>query len=408
LTFVFSQCYDFNRFIETAYTERVEEMSFGNHVQLKVYQQIEPNIIPVTFEELEAKARERLDPKPFDYVGASAGLGVTAKNNQKAFEKWEIIPRMLCDTSSRDLTVELFGTKHPYPVLLAPIGVQSIVHPDGELASARAAAAMKIPFIASTASTYSLEKTAAAMGESERWYQLYWSRDREIADSMVKRAEKAGYSAIVITLDTPMMGWREKDIEHAYLPFLEGKGIGNYLEDPVFLSKLERSPEEDIRSAIMLWAQVFGNPSLTWEDLKYIKNQTSLPILLKGILHPDDARLALKHGVDGIIVSNHGGRQVDGAIPAIEALPGIVDIVKGEIPVLMDSGIRRGSDVVKALALGAKAVLLGRPYMYGLALAGEEGVKQVIRNLLADFDLTMALSGKRSVKELSMDLLRHI
>jgi lactate 2-monooxygenase len=383
-------------------------MSFGNLVQLKVYQQLENNVIPVSFEELEAMAREKLDSKPFDYVGASAGAEVTAKNNNLAFENWRIVPRMLCDTLERDLSVELFGKKLLFPLMLAPIGVQSIVHPDGELASARAAAAMGVPFIASTASTNSLEKTAAAMGDGERWYQLYWSSDREIAASMVKRAEKAGYSAIVITLDTPMMGWREKDIEHSYLPFLEAKGIGNYLEDPVFLSRLERTPQEDIRSAIMLWAQVFGNPTLTWKDLEFIKAQTSLPILLKGILHPDDAKLALEHGVDGIIVSNHGGRQVDGAIPAIEALPDIVDVIKGEIPVLMDSGIRRGSDMIKALALGAKAVLLGRPYMYGLALAGEDGVKQVIRNLLADFDLTMALSGKRSVAELSRDMLKQI
>lgn len=381
-------------------------MSYGNQVQFKVYQNLEGNIIPVSFEELEAKAKEHLDAKPYDYVAASAGAEITVKNNTKAFEKWNIVPRMFCDTSTRDLSVELFGKKLPYPLLLAPIGVQSIVHPEGELATARAAAAMEVPFISSTASTYSLEKIAEAGGNSSKWFQLYWSNDREIAASMVRRAEAAGYGAIVITLDTPMMAWREKDIEHAYLPFLQAEGIGNYLEDPVFCSRLEKSPKEDIRAAIMLWAQVFGNPSLTWKDLQYIRMQTSLPILLKGILHPDDARLALEHGVDGIIVSNHGGRQVDGALPAIEALPDIVDVVNDQIPVLMDSGIRRGSDMVKALSLGAKAVLLGRPYMYGLALAGEEGVKQVLRNLLADFDLTMALSGKRSVDELNRDLLK--
>nr|WP_263326550.1 lactate 2-monooxygenase [Neobacillus sp. Marseille-Q6967] len=383
-------------------------MSYGNRVQLKVYQQLEENIIPVTFEELEKKAKEHLDPKPYDYVAASAGAEVTARNNNKAFEKYQLIPRMLCDTSKRDLSVELFGKKLSYPLFCAPIGVQSIVHPEGELASARAAAAMGVPFISSTASTYSLEKIATEMGESEKWFQLYWSNDREIAASMVKRAEAAGYSAIVITLDTPMMAWREKDIEHAYLPFLEAKGIGNYLEDPVFCSRLERSPMEDIKSAIMLWAQVFGNPALTWKDLSYIRMHTSLPILLKGILHPEDAKLALEHGVDGIIVSNHGGRQVDGAIPAIDALPEIVEVVKDEIPVLMDSGIRRGSDMIKALALGAKAVLVGRPYMYGLALAGEAGVKQVLRNIISDFDLTLALCGKRSISELTPELLKKV
>ncbi len=369
---------------------------------------MEKNIIPVSYEELESKAKALLDAKPYYYVAASAGAEITAKQNNKAFEKWQIVPRMLCDTSKRDISIELFGKKLPYPLLLAPVGVQSIVHPEGELASARGAAAMNVPFIASTASTYSLENIASEAGQGERWFQLYWSNDREIAASMVKRAEAASYSAIVITLDTPMMAWREKDIEHAYLPFLEAKGIGNYLEDPVFCSRLERSPQEDMKSAITLWSRVFGNPTLTWKDLEFIKSQTSLPILLKGILHPDDAKLAVEHGVDGIIVSNHGGRQVDGAITAIDALPEIVDAVKGEIPVLLDSGIRRGSDMIKALALGAKAVLIGRPFMYGLALAGEDGVKQVLRNLLADFDLTLALSGKRSVDELNRDLLKKI
>lgn len=383
-------------------------MSFGNSVQFKVYQQFEKNIVPVSYEELEAKAMEHLEAKPYYYVAASAGAEVTAKQNNKAFEKWQIVPRMLCDTSNRDLSIELFGKKLSYPVLLAPVGVQSIVHPEGELATARAAAAMEVPFIASTASTYSLEKVAGEMGQGQRWYQLYWSNDREIAASMVKRAEAAGYDAIVITLDTPMMAWREKDIENAYLPFLEGEGIGNYLSDPVFCSRLEKSPQEDMRAAIMLWARVFGNPTLTWKDLEFIKRQTSLPILLKGILHPEDAKLAVEHGVDGLVVSNHGGRQVDGAIAAIDALPDVVDAVEGKIPVLMDSGIRRGSDILKALALGAKAVLVGRPYMYGLALAGEEGVKQVLRNLIADFDLTLALSGKTSAAELCRDLLKKV
>jgi lactate 2-monooxygenase len=383
-------------------------LSFGNSVQFKVYQQFEKNIVPVSYEELEAKAKEHLEAKPYYYLAASAGAEVTAKQNNKAFEKWQIVPRMLCDTSNRDLSIELFGKKLSYPVLLAPVGVQSIVHPEGELATARAAAAMEVPFIASTASTYSLEKVAGEMGQGQRWYQLYWSNDREIAASMVKRAEAAGYDAIVITLDTPMMAWREKDIENAYLPFLEGEGIGNYLSDPVFCSRLEKSPQEDMRAAIMLWARVFGNPTLTWKDLEFIKGQTSLPILLKGILHPEDAKLAVEHGVDGLVVSNHGGRQVDGAIAAIDALPDVVDAVEGKIPVLMDSGIRRGSDILKALALGAKAVLVGRPYMYGLALAGEEGVKQVLRNLIADFDLTLALSGKTSAAELSRDLLKKV
>lgn len=383
-------------------------MSYGNQVQLKVYKEQEKPIVPVSFEDLEREAKEKLQAEPYYYVAASAGGEETTKANREGFSKWKIVPRMLCNTSIRDLSTDLFGKKLQYPILCAPIGVQSIVHEEGELASARAAASMGVPFISSTASTHSLEKVAQAAGDGAKWFQLYWSSDREIAASMVKRAEAAGYDAIVITLDTPMMAWREKDIENAYLPFLQGKGIGNYLEDPVFRSRLTESPEKDMMSAIMLWAQVFGNPALTWNDLQYIRMQTSLPILLKGILHPEDAKLALEHGMDGIIVSNHGGRQVDGAISAIEALPEIVDVVNGEIPVLMDSGIRRGADVVKALALGAKAVLVGRPYIYGLALAGEAGVKQVLRNLIADLDLTMALSGKKSIGELDRYLLKRI
>ncbi|SET36183.1 L-lactate dehydrogenase (cytochrome) [Salinibacillus kushneri] len=381
-------------------------MNFGNEVQAMVYQQAEESIVPPSYEELEQKAREHLDSKPYDYVASSAGAEITKRQNNQAFEKWQIVPRMLRDTSERDLSIELFGRKLPFPLLCAPIGVQSIVHPEGELSSAKGAAAMNIPFISSTASTYSLEETAEVMGNKDKWFQLYWSRDREIAASMVKRAEEAGYNAIVITLDTPMMGWREKDIDHAYLPFLQAKGIGNYLSDPVFLSRLDEPPEKDMMSAIMLWSQIFGNPALTWDDLDFIKAQTTLPIILKGILHTDDAKLAVEHGVDGIIVSNHGGRQVDGAIPAIDALAEVVEVVGDRVPVLMDSGIRRGSDMLKALALGAKAVLIGRPYMYGLALAGEAGVKQVLRNLIADFDLSMALSGKKSTQELNRDLLR--
>ncbi|MCM3584474.1 lactate 2-monooxygenase [Mesobacillus maritimus] len=384
-------------------------MSFGNQVQFKVYREQEKAVVPVSFEELEQAARKKLDASPYYYVAASAGGEETAKANREGFNRWKIVPRMLCDTSKRDLSIELFGKTIPYPILCAPVGVQTIVHEEGEIASARAATSMGVPFISSTASTHSLEKVAAAATEdSLKWFQLYWSSDREIAASMVQRAERTGYAAIVITLDTPMMAWREKDIENAYLPFLMGQGIGNYLEDPVFCSRLEKPPHEDIVAAITLWSQVFGNPRLTWEDLQFIRMQTSLPILLKGILHPEDAKLALKHGVDGIIVSNHGGRQVDGAISTIDALPEICDVVNDEIPVLLDSGIRRGADIVKALSLGAKAVLVGRPYIYGLALAGEAGVKQVLRNLIADLDLTMALSGKKSIQELDSSLLKRI
>ncbi|WP_174732415.1 lactate 2-monooxygenase [Mesobacillus harenae] len=383
-------------------------MSFGNVVQQKVYNHLEEAVVPVSYEDLEREAKNKLEAAPYYYVAASAGGEETADANREGFLKWKIVPRMLCDTSKRDLSTELFGKKLSYPILCAPIGVQSIIHPEGELASARAASEMDIPFISSTASTHSLENVAEATGDGLKWFQLYWSNDREIAASMVKRAEAAGYSAIVITVDTPMMAWREKDIENKYLPFIQGKGIGNFLEDPVFCSKLAKPPKEDMASATKLWSQVFGNPTLTWDDLQYIRMHTSLPILLKGILHPDDAKLAVEHGMDGIIVSNHGGRQVDGAIAAIDALPDVCEAVAGRVPVLMDSGIRRGADVVKAIALGAQAVLVGRPYIYGLALAGEAGVKQVLRNLIADLDLTMALSGKKSLAEIDRSLLKKV
>lgn len=381
---------------------------YGNHVQNEIYQRKVRPSIPFRFEELEQKAREKLEDGPYYYVAGGAGAEDTMRSNRNAFDHWQIVPRMLNNVEKRDLKVTLLGETYSSPLMLAPIGVQSIVHTDGELASARAASSMKIPFIASSASTYSMEEIASVMGNSPRWFQLYWSNDHEIAASMLGRAEASGYSAIVVTLDAPMMGWREYDLENAYLPFLSGEGVGNYMSDPVFRSRLKDPPEVDVKAAATLWSQVFGNARLTWEDLEFLRDHTSLPILLKGILHPDDAKLAIDHGMDGIIVSNHGGRQVDGAIGALDSLPMICQVVNGRIPVLFDSGIRRGADVVKALALGASSVLLGRPYMYGLTLAGEQGVKDAIRNIIADLDLTMALSGQTSVSELNPSLLTNV
>ncbi|MGG4167836.1 lactate 2-monooxygenase [Rossellomorea vietnamensis] len=383
-------------------------IQYGNHVQNQIYQKKVRPSIPFRFEELEQMAREKLEDGPFYYVAGGAGGEETMRANRSALDRWQIVPRMLNNVENRDLKVTLFGETYSSPLLLAPIGVQSIVHPDGELASARAAASMNVPFIASSASTYSMEEIASVMGDSPRWFQLYWSNDLEIAASMLRRAEASGYSAIVVTLDAPMMAWREYDLENAYLPFLSGEGVGNYVSDPVFRSKLKHPPEVDGNAAAILWSQVFGNASLTWDDLDFLREHTRLPILLKGILHPDDAKLAVDRGMDGIIVSNHGGRQVDGAIGALDSLPVICDVVNGRIPVLFDSGIRRGADVVKALALGADSVLIGRPYMYGLTLAGEQGVKDVIRNILADLDLTLALSGQSSISECDPSLLTDV
>ncbi|WP_088069663.1 alpha-hydroxy-acid oxidizing protein [Gottfriedia luciferensis] len=379
--------------------------NFGNNVQLQVYGSGKKSAIPVRYEELEMLAKEKLDEGPFYYIAGGAGSERSMNENRLAFDKWKIVPRMLRNVSERGMSVNLFGKTYHSPILFAPIGVQSIAHPEGELEAAKAAAELKIPYITSTASTYSLEKVSNVIGDNPKWYQLYCSSDMEIAASMMKRAEANGYEAIVITLDTSIMGWREKDIENAYLPFLQGQGIGNYIEDPVFRSRLNKTPEDDPQSAILLWTKLFGNPSLTWDDLVYLRQQTKLPILLKGILHKEDAKLALEYGMDGIIVSNHGGRQVDGTISTLDALECICSEFKGKFPILMDSGIRRGSDVYKALAIGADAVLIGRPYMYGLALAGKNGVLQVMRNILADFDLTMALSGQKSISELNPTLL---
>ncbi|MFB4169400.1 lactate 2-monooxygenase [Virgibacillus sp. JSM 102003] len=384
--------------------------NFGNQVQFNVYQTMtspDPERLPVVYEDWEKQARDVLEDGPYHYVAGGAGGGKTMKSNLRAFDRWNIVPRMLRNVDDRDLSVNLFGHTYNFPLLHAPIGVQSIIHEEGDLGSARACAEMGVPFIASSASTVPMEKIAETMGDAPRWFQLYWGKDPDVTASFLKRAEASGYSAIVVTLDTPMLAWREYDLKNVYLPFLLGEGVGNYLTDPAFRSKLEKPPEEDPTAAIMHWTQVFGNAGLTWEDIAFLRKHTNLPILLKGILDPEDAKLALDYGADGIIVSNHGGRQVDGAISALEALPQVCNVVQNKIPVLMDSGIRRGSDIIKALSLGAKAVLVGRPFMNGLAVAGGDGVKEVMKNMIADLDLTLALSGKRSVEELDRSLLRE-
>ncbi|MCP3027249.1 alpha-hydroxy-acid oxidizing protein [Halobacillus sp. A5] len=383
--------------------------NIGNEVQFKVYQNMsdpDPDRLPVIYEEWKERARQVLEDGPYYYVAGGAGGEQTMEANREAFNQWKIVPRMLRNVENRDLTVMLFGETYESPLMHAPIGVQSIIHPDGEIASAKAAAAMGVPYIASSASTAPMEEIAKVMGDAPKWFQLYWNRDPEVTASFLKRAEKAGYSAVVVTLDTPMMAWREFDLKNVYLPFLAGEGVGNYLSDPAFCSKLTHSPKEDPAATIMHWTKTFGNPSLTWSDLSFIKEQTSLPIVLKGVLHPDDAQMAVEQGMDGIIVSNHGGRQVDGAIGALDALVDICEVLHHQIPVLFDGGIRRGADVIKALSLGADAVLIGRPCMYGLAAAGETGVREVLQNLLADVDLTMALAGETSVRALNRSILK--
>ncbi|MGZ8740479.1 MAG: alpha-hydroxy-acid oxidizing protein, partial [Gaiellaceae bacterium] len=308
--------------------------------------------------------------------------------------------RLLTGNSERDLSVDVLGTPSPFPFFLAPIGVLSIAHPDGELAAARAAAALRVPFILSSAASHSIEEIADAMGDAPRWFQLYWVSDREVVESLVHRAEASGYSAIVVTLDTLTLGWRPRDLRNAYLPFRQGEGIAQFTSDPVFLSRLSVPPEEDPLVAAGTMLAMFANLALRWEDFAWLRELTTLPLLAKGVLTADDARRAIDSGVDGIVVSNHGGRQVDGAVASLDALLEVRSALGPDAPVLMDGGIRGGSDVLKALALGANAVLLGRPYVYGLAVGGQPGVEAVLQQLAAETDLTLALIGGTVAREL--------
>ena len=395
--------------------------------------------VPIDLAALEAEAREAMSEEGFAYIAGGAGTESTILENREAFERWRIVPRMLRDVSDRDSSITLFGDELPSPFLLAPIGVLEMAHPQADMAVGRAAAAEGIPFVFSNQASVPMEEVAGAMGDGPRWFQLYWSTSDELVESLVSRAEACGCSAIVVTLDTTLLGWRTRDLDLAYLPFMRGMGIAQYTSDPVFESLLEAETdgEEDLSEesslnlstlkvlvdlvtsypdglvenlksgkplqAVQTFIDIYSRPSLTWEDLSFLRELTDLPILLKGILHPDDGRRAVEEGVDGVIVSNHGGRQVDGAIGAFDALPDVVEAVDGRVPVLFDSGVRTGADMFKALALGAEAVLLGRPYCYGLAAGGEAGVRSIVRNYKGDFDLTMGLAGCRSIGEISRD-----
>lgn len=386
-------------------------------------------VVPTDARLLEARARALMSAEAFAYVAGGAGLERTMLANRAAFDRWRIVPRMLRDVSARELGVELFGAKLPAPVLLAPIGVLEMAHRDADLAVARAAAALGVPMIFSSQASVAMESCAGVMGAAPRWFQLYWSQDDALVENFVRRAEACGCGAIVLTLDTTMLGWRPRDLNLGYLPFLRGKGIAQYTSDPVFRASLAspmpeagEAPRPKLtlrtllalaemaragasRAAVQRFVATYSRPSLTWKDLSWLRKRTKLPLLLKGILAGEDARRAVESGVNGVIVSNHGGRQVDGAVGALDALPDVCEAIDGRIPVLFDSGIRSGADVFKALALGARAVLLGRPYVYGLGVAGEAGVRDVVRNLVAEFDLTMGLAGCRSVAEITRDVL---
>lgn len=398
--------------------------------------------VPTDASRLEAAAERVMSKEAFAYFAGGAGGERTIDANRAAFERRRIVPRMLRDVERRDPSISLFGRRLPAPLLIAPIGVLEMAHREGDLAVARAAASLGIPMIFSNQASFSMEECTRVMGDGPRWFQLYWSKSDELVASFVRRAESCGCEAIVLTLDTTMLGWRPRDLDLAFLPFLHGKGIAQYVSDPVYRKLLDQPLEEASevktpvnfhsvtaflemlrkypgglleklrsghpRAAVQRFVATYSRPSLTWDHVTKLKTMTKLPILLKGILHPEDAHEAVTRGADGVIVSNHGGRQVDGAVASLDALPRVVEVVAGRIPVLFDSGIRGGADVFKAVALGAAAVLLGRPYVYGLALAGEAGVREVIANVIAEFDLTMGLAGCRSVEEVAQTRLADV
>jgi lactate 2-monooxygenase len=362
---------------------------------------------PADLSRLEEAAKAVMAPEAYDYIAGSAGSGDTARENLEAFRRWRIMPSMLTDVSAPSFSSTVLGTRLTTPFLLAPVGVLKIAHPDGEPAVARAAAAQGVPIIVSTAASTAMEEVAEASGDGQRWYQLYWPKDRAVAASLMGRARAAGYTVLVVTLDTRTLAWRPRDLAHGYLPFLRGIGIQNYLSDPAFRAALGSPADDDLSAAILRWTQIFGDTSLTWDDLPFVRQHWDGPIVLKGIMSVPDAIRAASAGMDGIVVSNHGGRQVDGAVGALDALPAVADAVGSRLTVLFDSGVRGGADMLKALALGAQAVLIGRLYAYALALGGEAGVRHVLRALRQEFELTMRLSGLASLSELGPDCLQR-
>lgn len=389
---------------------------------------------------LEEQARGRMSEAAFAYIAGGAGEERTMAANRSAIDDWRIVPRYLRDVETRDTGIELFGSHLPSPFLLAPIGVLEMAHAQADRAVASAAAAERVPFIFSNQASVPMEETAGCMGDAPRWFQLYWSKSNDVVASLVERAENCGCSAIVVTLDTTMLGWRPRDLDLAFLPFLRGQGIAQYTSDPVFMQQVSERPDSrrppeaplnqhaigtaiaqarnvpgktfanlksgKARRAVQHFIETYSRPSLTWDELSFLREHTKLPILLKGVLDAENAKRALDHGIDGIVVSNHGGRQVDGAVATLEALPEIAATVDGRMKILFDSGIRSGADAFKAMALGADAVCIGRPYAYALAIAGEAGVRECLQNFKADFDLTMGLAGCRAVSEIDRKAIK--
>ncbi|AWB93480.1 alpha-hydroxy-acid oxidizing protein [Aeromicrobium chenweiae] len=399
--------------------------------------------VPTDFAELERRAAKASSAKAWAYVAGGAGEGRTMRNNRAAFDRWAVVPRMAHGEAARDLSVDLFGKSLPTPLLLAPVGAGQLIDPDCDLHVARAAAATGVPYVFTNQGGTPMEETAAAMDGGRHWMQLYWSTDEDLVDSLIGRAEANGAEALVVTLDTTLLGWRPQDLNLGSLPFAQGKGIGQYTSDPRFLQIVRdriaaakssgtkpdttitlgaikslismtrqhpgsfwsnlRSPEP--RASVETFLDIYSNPGLRWSHIETLRERTRLPVVLKGILHPDDARRAFDLGVDALVVSNHGGRQVDSSIASLDALIAVREAIGPEPTVLFDSGIRTGADVFMALAHGADACLLGRPYMYGVALAGQAGAEAVIANVLAELDLTMALTGASRARDISPELV---
>lgn len=371
---------------------------YQNDIYLAGLRGVVPTI-PVDFATLEERALAAMPPFVRGYVQGGCGDEHTQRVNADAFRGWGMVPRMMVDGSARDLSVELFGLTLPSPLFMAPIGVTGLCTQDmhGDLAAARASAATGVPLTASTLSSDPLEDVAALLGDTPGFFQLYTPKDKDLAESLIGRAKAAGYKALVVTLDTWVTGWRPRDLNAANFPQLRGHVLTNYFSDPVFRAMLAKPPEEDPAAAVGTWARNFGKV-LTWADMPWLRSTTKLPLVLKGICHPDDARRAVDAGADAIYCSNHGGRQANGGIAAIDMLPAVVEAA-GDTPVLFDSGIRSGTDVVKALALGARAVGVGRPYSYGLALGGAAGAAHVLKCILAEADLLMAVNGHPTIAD---------
>ncbi|KAG4413682.1 hypothetical protein IFR04_013186 [Cadophora malorum] len=362
---------------------------------------------------LEEQAKSILKPTAYNYVAGGAGERATMDANRLAFRQWKMIPRMLRPTTNRDLTVKLFGETYETPVLMAPVGVQIIFHEDKETGLAQVCSEIGVPFILSTASSSSIEEVAKANGNGPRWYQLYWPQDEEVTESLLKRAKENGYKVLVVTLDTWALAWRPADLDGAYIPFMKGVGNKTGFTDPVFRRKFKEkfnaTPEEKPLEASTEWvADVFSGAAHSWEQIAHLRKHWDGPIVLKGIQHPGDAKLAVQHGVDGIVVSNHGGRQLDGAVGSLEMLPEIAEAVGDKLTILFDSGIRGGVDIIKALSLGAKAVFVGRPAIYGLAIAGKAGAKQVLQGILADLDQSMGLAGIVNIEGCNRSMIRKV